>query len=318
MAIRGGYYNSLNGDRKYNAETMSQYFAGLYKRGVLQNYKNKFVVKADTGMKVIVPTGKAYFSDGKWIENTADIIFTLDPSDVILDRIDSIVLRNDKRESMRKPDIVLKKGTPATNPVAPGISTEDSSIEEMLICNIRVQKLIETITQANITITIANTDVCGYVTGLIEQVDTSELYLQYETAYKEFQEKSKQEFDEWFENVKETLSTSTLIREFTRRYTTVEDQEKKIPIGIPQYNSALDILEVYVNGFRLNDNQFMIDDFETITLTQPVNIGTDVQIVIYKSVDGEKAETVIEQVEKLQSKVAELEEVIQGLQNQAG
>ena len=318
MAIRGGYYNSLNGDRKYNAETMSQYFAGLYKRGVLQNYKNKFVVKAATGMKVIVPTGKAYFSDGKWIENTADIIFTLDPSDVILDRIDSIVLRNDKRESMRKPDIVLKKGTPATNPVAPGISTEDSSIEEMLICNIRVPKLIETITQANITITIANTDVCGYVTGLIEQVDTSELYLQYETAYKEFQEKSKQEFDEWFENVKETLSTSTLIREFTRTYTTVEDQEKKIPIGIPQYNSALDILEVYVNGFRLNDNQFTIDDFETITLTQSVNAGTDVQIVIYKSVDGEKAETVIEQVEKLQLKVAELEEVIQGLQNQAG
>ena len=75
---------------------------------------------------------------------------------------------------------------------------------------------------------------------------------------------------------------------------------------------------MYVNGFRLNDNQFTIDDFETITLTQSVNAGTDVQIVIYKSVDGEKAETVIEQVEKLQLKVAELEEVIQGLQNQAG
>ena len=43
MAIRGGYYNSLNGDRKYNAETMSQYFAGLYKRGVLQNYKTNLL-----------------------------------------------------------------------------------------------------------------------------------------------------------------------------------------------------------------------------------------------------------------------------------
>ncbi len=70
MTLITGYYNSLNGDRKYNAETMSRYFAGLFTRGVLQNYKDKFVVTSSGGMKVKIPTGKAFFSDGKWIENT--------------------------------------------------------------------------------------------------------------------------------------------------------------------------------------------------------------------------------------------------------
>lgn len=310
MAIRGGYYNSLNGDRKYNAETMSSYFAGLYTRGVLQNFKNKFVVKADEGLKVIVPTGKAYFQDGKWIENTADIVFTLDPADVMLNRIDSIVLVNNKKQEMRKPDIVLKKGTPATNPIAPGISEADKDIEEMLICNISIPKLTETITQANIENTIPNSDVCGYVTGLIEQVDTSDLYLQYETAYKEFQTESKKEFDEWFKNVKETLSTATLIREYTRTYTTLTDGEKEIYINIPQYNSVLDILEVYVNGFRLNDNQYTSDNMEFVTLKLPVDAGTEIQFAVYKSVDGSEAETIIGQVEKLQKDVYELNKYV--------
>ena len=109
MAILTGYFNSLNGDRKYNAETMSMYFSGLFTRGVLQNYKDKFVVKSKGGMKIEVPTGKAYFSDGKWIENTAPIIFNLDPSDVVLNRIDSIVLRKDKNETVRNTTIVVKK-----------------------------------------------------------------------------------------------------------------------------------------------------------------------------------------------------------------
>lgn len=109
MALITGYYNSLNGDRKYSAETMSKYFAGLFTRGVLQNYKDKFVVRHDEGMKVKVPTGKAFFTDGKWIENTADITLTLDPSDVVLNRIDVIVLRNDKNESVRNATVLLKK-----------------------------------------------------------------------------------------------------------------------------------------------------------------------------------------------------------------
>lgn len=306
MAIRGGYYNSIKGDRKYNAETISAYFEGLFRRGVLQNFGGKFVVRASEGMKVIVPTGKAYFLDGKWIENTAEITFMLDPSDVILNRIDSIVLVNNKNEAHRKPDIVLKKGTPAANPVAPGINYEDRNVEEMLICNISVPRLTEEITQANITNTIPNSDVCGYVTGLIDQVDTSELYKQYETAYKEFQDESKEEFENWFNEVKDSLATTTIIRTFKNTYTTQHDSEKTIPIGIPQYRQAIDILDVYTNGLRLNGMEYTINR-DRITLLRTVDVGTQIEFVVYKSIDGSDAEDMLDQVGHLEGRVYNLE-----------
>lgn len=285
MAIKCGYYNSVDGDRKYDAETMAVYFSGLFTRGVLQNYGKKFVVTEAEGMKVKVPTGKAYFTDGKWIENTADIVLTLDPSDVVLNRIDSIVLRNNKNESARDATVVLKKGTPATNPDAPGIDESDSYIEELLLCNIRVDKLTENITQANITNTIPNTDVCGYVTGLIDQVDTSDLYKQYETAYKEFQDKSKEEFQAWFDKVKDSLATQTIIRRYENTYITQSEGEKVVTIGIPQYSWAIDVLEVFINGFRLNKTEYTIDE-DRIDLTLPVDKGTQIDFVVYKSTDA--------------------------------
>ena len=317
MALITGYYNSLNGDRKYNAETMSKYFAGLFTRGVLQNYNGKFVVTANGGMKINVKTGKAFFSDGKWIENTADIILTLDPSDVILNRIDRVVLRNDKNEGVRNANVFLKKGTPGTNPVAPALQN-DTYIEELCLCEIRINKLAENITQANITNTIPNTSLCGYVTGLIDQVDISDLYIQYETAYKEFYDKSNKEFEDWFQNIKENFSTSTLLRQYTNRAVTTKQGQTVIDIGIPQYNPDLDILEVFINGVfimeRKTEGQGYTKNKGQIVLNLPLDINQDIYFKVYKSIDGEKAVTVIEQVEELQNKVAKLEEKIEALE----
>ena len=309
MALITGYYNSLNGDRKYNAETISRYFAGLFTRGVLQNYKGKFFVTANGGMKITVKTGKAFFSDGKYIENTADITLTLDPSDVVLNRIDRIVLRNDKNEGVRNASVVLKKGIPGANPVAPALQN-DTYVEELCLCEIKVNKLTENITQANITNTIPSTELCGYVNGLIDQVDTEELYLQYKTAYKEFYDKSSKEFNDWFQNLKENLSTSTLIRQYTNRVVTTNQDQTVIDIGIPQYDPDLDILEVFVNGVFIieekTDGQGYTKNKTQITLNLPLDINQEVYFTVFKSIDGEKATTVIEQVEELQNQVGVL------------
>lgn len=286
MAIKAGYYNSVGNDRLYNAEDMSRYFAGLYTKGVLQNYKNKFFVKANGGMTVKVQTGKAFFSDGKYIENTADIVLNVDASDVVLGRIDSVVLRNDKNESVRNATVVLKKGTPSSNPLPPEIEVSEY-VEELLICNIRVDKLTENLTQANITNTIPNSDVCGYVTGLIKQVDTSDLYAQYEEAYKQFYLISQEQFDEWFNNVKETVKATALMRRYRRTYTTTQDAETRIEIGIPEHDSVLDIVEVHINGLRATEEEYREDGLTHIELTNTVEQGTEIEIVVFKAVAKE-------------------------------
>ena len=286
MAIKAGYYNSVGSDRLYNAEDMSRYFAGLYTKGVLQNYKNKFFVKANGGMTVKVQTGKAFFSDGKYIENTADIVLNVDVSDVVLGRIDSVVLRNDKNESVRNATVVLKKGIPSSNPQPPAIEV-DEYVEELLICTIRVDKLTENLTQANITNTIPNSDVCGYMTGLIKQVDTSDLYAQYEEAYKQFYLISQEQFDEWFENVKETVKATALMRRYRRTYTTTQEAETRIEIGIPEHDSVLDIVEVHINGLRATEEEYREDGLTHIELTNAVEQGTEVEIVVFKAVEKE-------------------------------
>lgn len=302
--IKSGYFNSINGDRKYNSDTMSSYFSGLISKGVLQNYLNKFVVSASSGMNVQVETGKAFFTDGKWIESDSIEIFTIEASDVILDRIDRIVLRKDKSESSRSASIVVKKGTPSSSPVAPSLEI-DENIEELSLATIYVGKLVESISQSKITDTRADSTVCGFVTGLIDQVDTSDLYKQFEASFSEEQEKLTNEFDEWFSQLREQLSTSTLLREYTNRvFSSVQDQ-RIFSIGIPNYVQALDILEVYVNGLRLVNNvEYIINLDGTVTLTNGLDINQPVEFVVFKSVDGNKAETVIEQVENLQNDVA--------------
>lgn len=284
MAIKTGFYNSVGNDRLYNAEDMSRYFAGLYTRGVLQNYKDKFAVKTNGGMQVKVQSGKAFFSDGKYIENTADIVLNVEASDVVLDRIDSIVLKNDRNENIRNATILLKKGTPSSSPIPPSLE-EDEYIEELLICNIYVKKLTENLTQANIENTVANTDVCGYVTGLIKQVDTSELYAQYQEAYKQFYITSQQKFDEWFENVKETIKATSLMRRYRNTYTTTQNAETRIEIGITEHDSVLDIVEVYVNGLRATESEYREDGLTHIELTNAVEQGTEIEIVVFKAVE---------------------------------
>ncbi len=306
MAILSGYYNSLNGDRKYNAETMSKYFSGIISKGVLQKYGNLFSVESAGGMAITIGTGKAYFSDGKYIENTQAFNLTIEPSDVVLNRIDRIVLRNDISQGVRGASVVIKRGTPATNPTPPALTKSDT-IEELAIADIRVNKLVEAITQANITNTKPDNTLCGYVTGIIDQVDTTELFKQYETAYKEFQDASKKDFDDWFTNIKENLATVTLIREYTDVVTTNQQDQTQIPINIKSYNYALDILEVYINGLRLQKDVEYIDQHTYIEILKPLDINQDVEIVVYKSVDGSQAETLIDQVEELREKVASLE-----------
>ena len=59
MSVTCGFFNSSNGDRKYNADQMSSYFEGLVSDGVYENVGDALIVKAGDGMQVIVGEGRA-------------------------------------------------------------------------------------------------------------------------------------------------------------------------------------------------------------------------------------------------------------------
>lgn len=302
MAITSGFFNSVNGDRKYNAEQMSMFFDKLISSGVYPNPSTNLQVVAASGMSVNVLAGRGMI-DCRWINNDATELLTLEQSDSLLDRVDAVVMVLDLNDSVRDCHLAIKKGTPASTPVAPEME-RSAYVKEYCLATVYVRALESEITQNNITDTRANTNVCGWVTSLIDQVDTATLFLQWQDAYQKFYDDSDAEFDEWFTRVKDTLATATLLQTFEAYHTTTVADQLVIPIEIDRYIRQVDILQVFINGMKLSPvlDYDITGDFE-ITLTKPVDIGTIVQFAVYKSIDGSDAASALELVEDLADEV---------------
>ena len=240
MAVTYGFFNSVNGDRKYNADQMSSYFEGLVTDGVYEKIGDALIVKAGTGMQVRIGKGRAVIRS-KWFDSDASYIINLNPAHATLNRYTAICLRLDLEE--RKIDFYMKDSADATTPVKP--TMEDSqTLKELCLAYIYVKRGMTEITQADITDTRANTQICGWVTGLIKQVDTSQLFLQWQAAYEksitEMQDWRIQQqaaFDSWFAALTGQLQVNTTLKEYKNCTTTTADVSMH-PVGVPEFDAS--------------------------------------------------------------------------------
>ena len=200
MALTFGFFDAAYDsstdtyDRTYSAEQMSLYFKGLVSDGVIANVGNMLAVSPHSGMSVQVGTGRMLI-DSRWLQNDAAYNVTLQTAHATLNRKDIIVARLDY--SGRAIGIIAKTGTAAASPVAPGIA-RNSEYYEMELAEIYVSAGATAITAANITDKRADTSVCGYVTGLVEQIDTTDMWTQLQA-----------DFETWFEGIRGQLDGDT-------------------------------------------------------------------------------------------------------------
>lgn len=105
--VKYGFFNSVNGDRLYNADDMSNYFSGMLTNGIFKGFENELeVVSANNGMKIKVKSGKALINF-KYIYNTTDLILDVDAHSNF-DRTDYVVLYYDAQQ--RECGIKVVKG----------------------------------------------------------------------------------------------------------------------------------------------------------------------------------------------------------------
>lgn len=299
MAVTYGFFDSVDGDRTYNADQISEYFLKLISNGVFATPADSMQVRAGEGMNVYVTAGWG-FINCKWIKNTSNYTLTLSASDLILKRIDRVVMRLDPTN--RNIVLDVKQGTPAASPEAPELTRIDGGTWELSLAQIYVDANTSAITQADITDERPDAEVCGYIAGLIQQIDASELFAQF-TA----------EFNLWFNSAKQGLGTATLMQQSGSTYVTTTDDESEIPINVDNYNYALDIVNVYVNGLRLVPGvEFTINGAsETIILTEPLDVvGTIVQVEVLKSIDSQEASTIVTEVVTIENNVTEITEEV--------
>ena len=192
MSLTYGFYNSLNGDRKYDAVQFGQIFDGIINDGVFMSIGGKLMVTASTGMKVSVATGRAWF-DSTWTYNDAIMVLDIPASEVLLNRMDAVVLEVNATDTVRTNTIKVIKGTPATTPIAPTL-TNSGKIYQHPLAYVYVAAGASSLSQSNITNKVGTSD-CPFVTGILETMDIDDLVAQWGSEWDEFMSASETEFD---------------------------------------------------------------------------------------------------------------------------
>ena len=289
--INSYFFNALPNpdgtwDREYNAENMSDYLNLLVGSGVFPNPSTNLQVMASSGFNLVVKAGSAWIN-GKKMENTTDYSITLDGSDVLLNRIDRVIFYLDTQAREMGIDVI--KGTPATNPVAPDL-TRTATRQEYCLATVAINKQISAISQADITDTRADSDVCGWVAGLIQQVDTSTLFNQWQTAYSNYYAAVQQQLNDFMETLTQTLRVNTYLTQFTKYVTVTASSSKVIPLDMQYYTyEGSDIIEVYLNGLMgVPVNDFLIDTSQSppeihVNLVGSSNTTDEVYIRVLKT-----------------------------------
>ena len=286
MAVTYGFFNSIDQDRVYNADQMSEYFDGLVSNGVYESVGGALQVTAGSGMSVNVASGRAIINC-KWLNNDAVINLSITAAHAILNRYTAIVLRLDV--SNRLMTITTKDGTPASSPVKPSM-TNSSTMVELCLAYVYVGAAVTSITQANITDMRASS-LCGWVTGLIKQVDTSQLFLQYQTAYENYYNSATEAFNEWFDTLTSRLQVNTYINQYTKRFVIGSGSSNIIPLDMEGYTyEEGDIISVYINGLYSSENiDWFLDDSVSPPMLHPnaSKTGTVIEITVLKSKIGD-------------------------------
>ena len=257
MSVTSGFFNSLNGDRKYSAEQLSELFNNLITDGVFGNVGNAFAVSADTGNNITVGIGRSWF-DSVWLYNDSLLPISLDAPEVVVSRIDAVVIEVDKSEGVRAGAIKVLKGTPASNPSKP-VMAKTETLTQYPIAYINRRPNAPSISQADITYSVGTSE-CPIVTGILDVMRIDDIVAQWQS-----------QFNTWFDALDASLS------------------------GDVAANLAAQILDIYSKFDDLATSKSVYIDLEDSTGdTIKDSNGNTIEGRVAFSEDGVKDVTIIE------------------------
>ena len=316
--VKCGFFDAVNYDRTYTADDMNKPYSRVIADGVFATNTGDpstdlQVVSTGTGMEVTVQAGQGIFAH-KWFENQSAIIITVPNNNTLYPRRDSVIVQVDQRTSGRVGNIVYRTGTPAVSPQPPDVGTV-ANVTEYRIANIYVAAGANAINNDAI-VDLRGSSECPWVTGLIQQVDTSTLfnqfndaytrqYNQYTTDYNQYTQQQREAWEAFIQSLTEDLTVTTNVVLYTSTYTST-GSIRTIPINIPSYNKSTDILQVYINGLLgIEVDEYTIDSAgQNITLTTALTAGQTVNFIVFKSLIGADIQSAVTMIQNLDDKLA--------------
>ena len=159
MAHEATFFNSLNGDRKYTAESFCNWLSPFFTNGLFD--LTDFKVEPNGGMEIVVNAGRANVN-GHMLRESESALFMVNLGEPQA-RIDNVVIRLDM--SNRDIYVAVVAGTPGENPQPPDL-IRDSGIYELKLAEIHVPANAISLLPGNIIDTRQSFDFCGFVSKI--------------------------------------------------------------------------------------------------------------------------------------------------------
>ena len=151
MTQRSRFFDSVAGDRVYNADAMAQVVYALMGDGVVASRGFELAVSENSpaAMSVRVNTGSA-FVQGRFFEVFGgQEVLAVGAAHATLPRIDRVVVRLDL--AARTMVLAVKAGTAAASPTAPSLTQVAGGTWEFSLAQVRVEAAATSIVNAKIT-----------------------------------------------------------------------------------------------------------------------------------------------------------------------
>ena len=318
FVVNCGFFDAVNSDRTYSADDMNRPYKRLVADGVFATQSGTpstdlQVVSAGNGMQITVQAGQGIFG-GKWFENPSSILITVPNNTAINPRVDSVIVQVDKRSSGRVGNIVYRTGTASSSAAAPAINTV-ANVIEFRVANIYVAPSANTINNDAIT-DLRGSSSCPWVTSLIQQVDTSTLWAQWQAAYQNFYNSATMNYEDYvneqrtaweafLQGLTSELTVATNVVMLTSSYTST-GSVTNIPINISSYDPTTDILQVFISGLlAVEGTDYTVNSNNTsITLTTAIKANQTVNFVVFKSIITGDIASAVSLIQTLDAKLS--------------
>lgn len=283
------FYNAVNGDRTYDADSFSNWLRKFFTTGVFEG-DLQVLASAEADMNVHVQTGYANI-DGKVMMYEAITDLAVETAHSTYGRIDTVVV--ERNDSDRDFFLKVVTGSPASSPTATA-PVRSNGIYQIVLAEIYVEAGATNITQEAITDKRTDTTVCGIVTGTVEEYDFDQFKVQFDSflanysadvaaqyesyviAITTYETTAESEFQTWFDKMKGQLSEDA-----AGKLQLQIDDLKLLVLGLvskeTNFPSDSQIVETYADGM-VHETIFNADDSitETFTDSTGVEIGTKV------------------------------------------
>lgn len=281
--VEYGFFDAINGDRRYNSKNFSDYFEGLIGDGVFAQVGESLRVSPGDGLNVSVGTGRAKVLN-RYIKNTSPLTVTISAADTVNPRTDAVVVGVNLAE--RIGEIKVIQGTPNAAADRPAIPSSEN-LKYYPLAYVKIEANATAVGASNIT-DMRGTAECPWVAGLVEQIDTSAIVAQYQAMINEFETEAQQSIDlvesesqlamqnyerqaqesiarinEFYETMRDQLQIQTRLRKLVYELTA----KQSFVVDMTTYNPETDILDIYLNGVYLTPIAEWDYDQNTNTVT---------------------------------------------------